>query len=306
MPSMNISKSIVINAPADQVFRVIGNFNSWTKWSPWLIAEPDAKVDVSSDGEEYSWEGKVTGAGNMKITKSVEGESVEIDLHFIKPWKSQADVAFLLEKDGGGTKVTWTMKSGIPFFLFWMKKMMEVMVGMDYDRGLKMLKDFVEDGEVHSKLEFIGNEQFDGGKYIGIKTKCTMTEIGEQMQGDFIKINEYIEGKDFVIGHPFSIYHKWAFVKGNVEYTSGVLVSSVPDDLPNYFVIGEIPSTPVHTIRHTGPYEHLGNAWSTQMMYERGKVFKQNKKIHPFEVYVSDPAQTAPNDLVTEIHLPMK
>ncbi len=306
MPSMNISKSIVINAPADQIFRVVGNFNSWTQWSPWLIAEPDAQVDVAPDGEEYSWEGKITGSGNMKITKSVADEALDIDLHFIKPWKSQADVAFLLKKVDGGTEVTWTMKSSLPFFLFWMKKMMEVMVGMDYDRGLKMLKDFVEDGEVHSKIEFVGHGQYEGCQYIGIKTRCKMDEIGEQMKGDFEKLHEFISEKDFVNGMPFSIYHKWEFVKGNVEYTSGVPVSRVPDDLPNYFIVGEIPSTPAHIVRHTGPYEHLGNAWSTQMMYERGKVFKQNKKIHPFEVYVSDPSAVAPNDLVTDIYLATK
>ena len=77
-----------------------------------------------------------------------------MDLTFLKPWKSQAKVAFYLKEEGASTQVRWTIDSGIPFFLFWMKKQMEIFVGMDYDRGLTMLKDLVETGSSNSTLTF--------------------------------------------------------------------------------------------------------------------------------------------------------
>ena len=39
--------------------------------------------------------------------------------------------------------------------------MMEAFIGMDYDRGLLMLKDLVEKGSVPSKLDFIGEQKIE-------------------------------------------------------------------------------------------------------------------------------------------------
>ena len=116
MPKMHIAKSIVVDAPAEKVFNVISNFNEWQPWSPWLITEPEAKVTVSDDAKSYEWQGKRTGEGNMQVLNEEANKSLDIDLNFLKPWKSQTDVRFELEQDGDSTKVTWLMDSGIPFF----------------------------------------------------------------------------------------------------------------------------------------------------------------------------------------------
>ena len=307
MPKMNITKSILINAPADKVYDVVVDFNKWTAWSPWLIMDPEAKVDVATDAQSYSWEGTRVGSGNMKITDTQQNQQVTYDLNFLKPWKSYAKVGFDLKPEGEGTKVSWSMDSSLPFFMFWMKKQMEAFVGADYDRGLALLKDYVEDGEVHSALDFKGIENFDGCQYVGIKTDTTMDAVGTQMQKDFTALKEYFAGKSSLInGRDFSIYHKWDFVNGKVSYTAGIPVNSVPSDVPSNMMVGNIPQTKVHTVAHKGPYEHLGNAWSAQYNIERGKEFKMNKKIHPFETYLNDPADVAANELVTEIHFPAK
>ena len=36
------------------------------------------------------------------------------------------------------------------FFLFWMRRQMELFIGMDYERGLKMLKEWIETGQILS------------------------------------------------------------------------------------------------------------------------------------------------------------
>ena len=158
MPKMHISKSIHIDAPAEKIYSIISNYNDWQPWSPWLITEPEAKVTVKDDGKSYEWEGKRTGAGNMTILKAEENKILEMDLNFLKPWKSHADVFFYLKEENGGTKVEWGMDSSLPFFLFFMKKMMVAFVGADYERGLSMLKAYAEKGSVPTKLEFIVQE----------------------------------------------------------------------------------------------------------------------------------------------------
>ena len=41
---------------------------------------------------------------------------------------------------------------------------MEIFVGMDYDRGLALLKDLVESGKTNSTLEFKGLKDFPRNK----------------------------------------------------------------------------------------------------------------------------------------------
>jgi len=154
MPKMQIEKSTVIDAPVEKVYNVLSDFNQWKPWSPWLITEPEAKVTVAEDAKSYEWEGKRTGAGKMAITDESTNHSINIDLNFFKPWKSKAKVRFRIEHEGEGTKVTWFMDSSLPFFMFWMTKMMTALIGMDYDRGLSMLKEYAETGAVSTKLDF--------------------------------------------------------------------------------------------------------------------------------------------------------
>lgn len=61
-----IGECRVINKPRAEIFAKIRDLRSWPEWSPWLIAEPDAKVDYSGDtsavGGKYSWDGTVSGS----------------------------------------------------------------------------------------------------------------------------------------------------------------------------------------------------------------------------------------------------
>lgn len=307
MPKMNISRSIEIDAPVESVFQKLNDLNHWKVWSPWLILEPETKVTVREDGKHYEWEGERTGAGSMTITSEKENERLELDLLFLKPWKSKAKVAFKIEPKGEKTKVTWLMDSSMPFFMFFMKSMMEAFIGMDYERGLKLLKDYVEDGEVHSKLEIEKNGSYAGSKYVGITTDCKITDLSEAMTKDFDKLWAYMDDKkDIISGNPISIYHKWKFGKGTCQYSVGVPVSSVPSDLPSNFITGEIPATATYSVIHTGPYEHLGNAWSMMMNLQRSKAFKHKKGVHPFEEYLNDPSTTAPLECKTAVRFAVK
>lgn len=305
MPKLKINRSIVINAPVDKVYQTLANFKTWTSWSPWLQAEPDAKVDVSSDGLAYAWEGNITGQGEMKILNEKKNESFDVDLNFIKPWKSHADVRFELKKVDSGTQVNWLMESSLPFFMFFMQKLMNALIEMDYDRGLKMLKDYVEDGTVHSKLEFVGNNAYPGCSYVGIRTHCTADDIAEKMGVDFQKLMDYVK-EDEVNGEPFSIYEKYDLVKKDVVYVAGMPVKEAPADLPEGFISGNIPDTQVYTTKHTGRYDHLGNAWSAMYQFQQKKVFKTNKKIFPFETYANNPQNTPQDELITNVHFAVK
>ena len=307
MAKMHVNKSVEINASADAVYQKISDFHNWRPWSPWLIMDPEATVDVDEDGKAYSWKGERVGSGEMSVTHEDAPNKIDMDLTFLTPWKSHAKVWFTLSESNGVTKVNWFMDSSLPFFMFWMKGTMTALIGMDYDRGLNMLKDFVETGSVPCSLETDSRMEYPGAKYVGITRECSMKDIGTEMEKDFTALHNWIKENNIEItGEPFSQYHKWDLKRGTTQYTAGYPVNNGSSDLPENFKSGEIPATPVYSIKHTGPYRHLGNAWSLGQNLMRSKVFKGSKSIHPFESYGNDPAETPENELVTRINFPLR
>ncbi|MTB53710.1 SRPBCC family protein [Lewinella sp. W8] len=308
MPAIHISRSIDVDATPEKVYEIVSNFHHWRPWSPWLIAEPEAKVSVAEDGKYYEWEGQRTGVGNMTVTDSTAPSRVDYDLEFLKPWKSSAKVSFdCRAKSGGGTTVSWNMDTSLPFYLFWMKNSMIAYLNSDYDRGLAMLKEYVEDGAVSSQLEFLGYGEYPGTAYVGITTATTQADVGPQMNADLTKLAKHQEEGVFsASGAPFSIYHKFDMVKNQVNYTIALPVAEAPASLPAGLKAGSIPATRTYTLRHVGPYKHLGNAWSALVMMQRGKEFKVQRGIHPFEVYGNAPGEVPDEELITDIHFAVK
>ena len=309
MPKINVNASILIEATPEKIYPIISDLNHWKEWSPWVLAEPHAEITVAKDGKYHFWSGEIIGSGNLKINEETENESLTMDLQFLKPWNSKAKTHFELIPEENGTIVKWSMQSSLPFFLFWMKKQMEVFVKMDYQRGLHLLKDLIETGKTNSELKFKGIKKFYGKQYIGIKSTSTPDEIPKHMERDFTQLMQFLmqqNNKPFLSGNAVAIYHKFDVVKGKVVYIAAHPVSQIPDDLPKDFFIGKIPELKAYTIRHKGPYRHIGNAWAAGMMHQRSKKFKSSRKIPPMEIMYNSPMDTPENELVSEILFPIR
>jgi predicted transcriptional regulator YdeE len=268
--------------------------------------EPEAKVDIAADGASYSWEGQRIGEGSMTKTSEDSPHGMHCDLQFLKPWKSEAKASFRLDAQGESTRVSWSMKSTLPFFMFFMKKTMCAMIGMDYDRGLAMLKDHAETGAVPSQLEFTGPTVFEGTVYVGITKDCAISEVGPRMKADMQHLHQWTQDSAVSTqGYLFSIYHKWDMAKQQTQYTLGVPVAAAPQDLPEGFGSDEILRTEAYCLTHRGPYRHVGNAWSAGMNLARSKVFKQTKQVAPFEIYTNCPDKVDEKDVETKVYFPM-
>jgi predicted transcriptional regulator YdeE len=252
MPQINIIKRKQINAPLDKVYQTINRMSTWKRWSPWLIMDPDAKVDVSTDDKSYSWSGKSTGEG-------------------------------------------------------WMKNKMVSFIGNDYERGLNLLKDFVEDGQIHSKLDWKGESQYPGCTYLGIRRTCSIADMPKLMEEDFTQLISYAMSYDTSnTAGAFNQYHKFDFVKGIVDYTAGVPFENIPANAHKEYITGNLPATKLYTLEHKGPYHHIGNAWSTMYNMHQNKEIKIKKGYAPFETYGNSPKNTDPKELISYINFAVK
>lgn len=308
MPAFSVSKSIEVAVPAVEVFAYLRDFTNWPVWSPWLICDPECKVDYAADGDSYSWVGKFAGQGSMRVVAEDETHhKIEYALEFVKPWKSKADVTFLCESLGSSSRVTWSMHSKLPFFLFWMKGMMTSMIGMDYDRGLAMLKEQLEHKRVSSHLEFKGVQDVPACYFVGMQRECSFEEMPKLMEQDFQQLVRQMTEANFEPAGPcFTSYTKWEVSKGRVNYEACCPVEAEPLHLPAKMISGYRPALSAFQVEHTGSYAHLANAWSAAMMRSQAKVFKQSKKVMPFEQYLVMPEEGGEQGTVTLVSLPLK
>lgn len=307
MPRITVSKSTVIGAPIARVYDAVRDFRQWRSWSPWLICEPECRLEYAADGRSYSWDGEIIGSGTIALTGESVPDTLDHQLTIRKPWKSVSQVRFELAEQDAGTAVTWTMEGSIPFLLFFMTSMMKASIGMDYERGLRMLKDHLETGSVPSKLEFQGRQTAAACRYVSIRTRCPIPEIGPHMDECFGTLGNWLtETSTKPSGAPFSIYHRWDLSRNMTEFSICFPLETDPPGPPEGFITGIRPACEVYAIRHTGPYHHLGNAWSAGYAHARSKRFSPDRKIPPFETYDTDPEKVPEHDAVTTVSFPVR
>ena len=102
-----------------------------------------------------------------------------------------------------------------------------------------------------------------------------------------------------------SAYHSFNMKKGIVDFTSGVDCHGTDVAVPAGLTELIIPASKALVVEHVGKYSHLGNAWSTGHQHIRYKKLKP-AKIPSCEIYRNNPHETAEEDLITEVNLPLR
>jgi len=310
MPAYHVERSIIIDKPIQTVRNALQDFKQWPKWSPWLIMEPDAALTYSDRqgqvGATYGWSGVLVGAGSMELME-VHEDRLNMQIRFVKPFKSTADVTFKLRQfDDGFTEVTWEMDGHLPFFMFWMTKKMQSYIGMDYERGLNMLKEYLETGSLASFVHIEGVFPMREQTYIGIPRTCTIKELGMVMKKDFEALYHFMEKNNLSMDRtPFSIYNTFDMIKGESNYVACIPVNE-NIGIEGHWVRGKIEAREALKTMHKGRYLHLGNGWMTAMNFARLKKMKLLKSPVGYEFYPNNPYETTEEELVTEIFLPLR
>lgn len=307
MPAYHVERSVKITAPSAKVRDVLEDFSEWPKWSPWLCMEPETKLNFFGEPKTvehgYEWEGKVVGAGKMRLAAK-DHQHLTMDLEFLRPFKSRAGIRFDIDQRGDETGVTWHMDGKLPFFMFFMTNAMKTYIGMDYERGLKMLKEYVETGAVKSQSNFAGIVDVSAMNFVGVEDHCSMDKLGDSMKRTLPAAHKLATDQKLTIsGSPGTVYNKMDLKNQNFHYTA---IMPISESVTGSKHGGAIEPCKALKVIHTGSYEHVGNAWSTVMAHQRTQKLKPHKSQAPFEFYLNDPAETAEEELVTEIYVPIR
>jgi uncharacterized protein YndB with AHSA1/START domain len=144
----SVERTETIAASPQEIFALVGNLQGWDEWSPWAEMDPNMTKTYGGEqgevGSSYHWTGnRKVGEGQMTMTEVTPGERVEIDLRFMKPFKSENITEIVLSPEGDATSVTWRMTGPNTLMTKVMAivgKNMDKMVGPDFEKGLAKLK----------------------------------------------------------------------------------------------------------------------------------------------------------------------
>ena len=149
--TFTVERSTTIDAAPEAVFAKVGNLKGWDEWSPWAEMDPDMNKTYAGEdgtvGSSYTWSGnRKVGQGKMTVTGTDAPNKIEIDLEFIKPFKSQNVTEMRVEPEGDGSKVTWHMTGPMTLMtkVMGIFRSMDKMIGPDFEKGLSKLKTITE------------------------------------------------------------------------------------------------------------------------------------------------------------------
>ncbi len=148
--SYRVERNAWMRAQPGVVYAQISDFKKWPEWSAWNTQRyPDMKVNYSGSdsgaGSVYSWEGKSSGQGTMKLTSVQPDKLIVYSLDFDNgKFVSEGRISITPEADQ--VRVTWVNEGqlGKNPINRWFGLMMDSMMGPDFQTGLEKLKGIVE------------------------------------------------------------------------------------------------------------------------------------------------------------------
>ncbi|MDX1956914.1 MAG: SRPBCC family protein [Chitinophagaceae bacterium] len=144
-------KEVLINCPRQAVFDYVKLIRNQEQYSVWVMRDPKIKIVYTgtdgTPGFRSSWESedKNVGIGEQEIIKMQEGESIEVELRFKKPFEATNWARTRFETVGEGqTKVSQELYGRTKFPMNVMNLMMDKLVGKDMTQNFENLKKKLE------------------------------------------------------------------------------------------------------------------------------------------------------------------
>ncbi|MGB5830741.1 MAG: GyrI-like domain-containing protein [Thiohalocapsa sp.] len=303
-------RSLVIARDRTEVFNKISDLRTWREWNPWLLHEPDARLDYSeAPGEQdgwYAWDGKVIGAGRLTHLRLEAPERIEQRIAFTRPFKSTSAVSWEFAEHPSGTEVIWTMRGRMPFLLRFLAPIMSESTAKDFDLGLALLRGRLDPTADQLQLRFIGDSDYPEQSAMIIPFKGSMEAMVEAMEKGFPRLATAAAEQGIVPDGPaFTAYHKVDSKAGHFECD---LALPIPEgQAAGDFVIKRFGGGRYHLAELQGSYDFLEPTWYSVMGHLRMINRTWDRKRPSLEVYAVDPTIAASsNEIMTRIYVPIR
>jgi uncharacterized protein YndB with AHSA1/START domain len=145
----NVKRDVIIDKPRNEVFDYVRYLKNQDHFNKWVMMDTEMKKDFrgtdGSTGCVYYWDGEKAGKGEQELVRIVEGDRIECELRFIKPFENTAHAQIITEEIAPNkTRVTWGMAGKNSYPMNFMNLFMNSMLGSDLDESLSTLKNVLE------------------------------------------------------------------------------------------------------------------------------------------------------------------
>ena len=298
-----VDVSATIEGPQSQVDAMIGDFEHWPQWSPWLLQEPDAQITLTSpraNGGEYRWQGRMIGAGVVRHVSRAPDHQFVMAMRFLRPFKAHARWVFATTAlDDQRTEVRWTMQGRLPLSMAPIRHWMSKMLAVDFELGLARLGGCINPQSPHPVITFGEPEDRASFHALSSRHQTTLAALPQLIGPAFDTL--VAEAHDKGIDVPVAVYHRI-----DAKSTSVDLEATVPvqETTPGAVLIR---GGYYFKVVLKGDYRFLKVAWHAAYGQARMRKFKWDSSSPALERYVIGRAQSADsNDWVTELYLPIK
>jgi effector-binding domain-containing protein len=248
-------------------------------------------------------------SGSQTIVASTPYERVDVEMDF--GGRGSAQVAYLMRPEEGGTNLTWSFDTdfGINLLGRYWGLLLDRQIGPLYAQGLTNLKRITEE---LPKVDWSNLEI--GITEVPSKTLAYFTgssgreadEIGAALEAAYGRVAMFITGNGLQIdGQPIAVANYWD--ERGYGFDAGIPVSGAP-------ARGAGPDSPVRMGETYGGRVvravHVGSYTGLEATYAIVDAFITAHRLEPngrsWNVFVSDPGDTAEEELITEIYYPVK
>ncbi len=147
---VRVERSVQIEQTPERIFSILNNMQRFNEWSPWHDLDPDTRYEFfgpeQGPGAGMRWHSDKpeVGSGAQIITTSQPFSRVELELDFGPEGKATA--AYVIRPVEGGAQVSWIMHSrfGNNPAERYIGLVLDDLVGPDFEKGLKQLKELAE------------------------------------------------------------------------------------------------------------------------------------------------------------------
>lgn len=145
-----VEREITIGKPNAEVFNYIKFVKNQEHYNKWVKMDPNMKKNFKGTdgtvGFVYAWDGNdKAGKGEQEITKIDEGNALDLEIRFIKPFEGIAHTQMTTKPASEGqTRVTWSMAGESKYPMNITNLFIDSMLGKDLEASLVDLKNNLE------------------------------------------------------------------------------------------------------------------------------------------------------------------
>ena len=145
--TVEVTRTVEIAAPRDDVFAFLDDLNAWTEWTPWGEVQSRLEGPPTGPGARRVWDDPRLGSGSLTIVGANPPHSVDY-LVEVEGGALRFEGRITVEARDGGSLVTWTERADLGWnpLLGWTALNMEESQGRQLQESLDRLRERIRTG----------------------------------------------------------------------------------------------------------------------------------------------------------------